>query len=170
MAATGERTVRRATGGEASGGAFAVRDAVPGDLEAVVAIEAASFSNPWSVRSFRALLGRSNTFIPVAESEEEGILGYAVFWWAAVQGELANLAVREEHRGRGIGSALLTRVQDHARSVGVESLFLEVRISNQAARHLYSNRGFREVAVRRDYYRKPREDALILVKALGEES
>ena len=103
----------------------------------------------------------------MAEDPLDGVVAYAVFWWVLDQGELANLAVKEQHQGRGLGSALLQRVVDHARAQGVESLFLEVRISNETAHQLYLSRGFTQVAVRKDYYQGPREDARILVLRLG---
>jgi ribosomal-protein-alanine N-acetyltransferase len=102
----------------------------------------------------------------VAEDVEMGVVGYAVVWWVMDQGELANLAVAEGLRGRGIGSVLLDRVLADVRERGVETLFLEVRVSNDSAFRLYLSRGFIQVAVRKDYYRRPREDARILLKDL----
>ena len=89
-----------------------------------------------------------------------------MIWWVLDQGELANLAVKESYRGRGLGSALLEQAMAEARDHQVESLFLEVRESNRTAQNLYLARGFVQVAVRRDYYRNPREDALVLLKTL----
>lgn len=149
-----------------SGKSFLIRRARAEDVDAVAAIEAAAFSNPWHPHTFRSLIHQNRALITVAEAPWGEILGYSVAWWVMEQGELANLAVKEEHRGRGIGAALLDRVLLDLQEAGVESLFLEVRMSNQGALALYRSRGFTQVALRRDYYRNPREDARILVRGL----
>ncbi|HZD04918.1 MAG TPA: ribosomal protein S18-alanine N-acetyltransferase, partial [Longimicrobiales bacterium] len=95
-----------------------------------------------------------------------GVVGYAVLWWVQAHGELANLAVRREHRGRGFGSRLLDRVLERARELGIRNLYLEVRVSNERAVGLYERRGFLEIGRRRDYYQRPREDARVLLKRL----
>ena len=147
---------------------FQIRPAVLADVDAVAAIEAAAFSNPWHPQTIRSLVAQGRARILVGEDPSEGIVGYAVIWWALDQGELANLAVKEEYRGRGLGAALLERAMAEARAHQVESLFLEVRESNRKAQNLYLARGFIQVAVRRDYYRNPREDALVLLKRLDD--
>jgi ribosomal-protein-alanine N-acetyltransferase len=147
---------------------FRIRPAVLADVDAVAAIEAAAFSNPWHPQTIRSLVAQGRARILVGEDPSEGIVGYAVIWWALDQGELANLAVKEEYRGRGLGAALLERAMAEARAHQVESLFLEVRESNRKAQNLYLARGFIQVAVRRDYYRNPREDALVLLKRLDD--
>ena len=166
--ATTEERVPGLAGPEGEDGRPSVRlrEATVDDVEAIAQIEAASFSNPWHTDTFRSFIRKGRGYIPVAEDHEAGVVGYAVFWWVMDQGELANVAVRKEHQGRGIGSALLDRVMEYAREKGVETLFLEVRVSNQRARGMYLARGFEQVAVRKDYYQKPREDALILLRKL----
>ena len=106
----------------------------------------------------------------VAEDPDSGVVGHAVFWWVLDQAELANLAVDPAARRRGIGAALLDRVLVEARELGVASVFLEVRWSNEAAHHLYLTRGFMQVAVRRGYYRSPPEDARVLVRFIAADS
>jgi [ribosomal protein S18]-alanine N-acetyltransferase len=102
----------------------------------------------------------------VAEDPEDGVVGYAVSWWVLDEAELANLAVREDHRGCGVGSALLDRLLDEIRALEVDRVFLEVRISNERAHGLYLKRGFTQIGVRKGYYQNPREDARILVKRI----
>ena len=168
--ATAERRARiEAADGDTPGNLVTIRDATLADVETIAAIEKASFANPWLPQTFRSLVEQGRAYLPVAEDLETGVIGYAVFWWALDQGELANVAVRGDHQGRGIGAALLDRVIDHAREQGVESLFLEVRVSNESAHGLYLSRGFTQIAVRKGYYQKPREDARILVKQLNED-
>lgn len=142
--------------------------AVPADVPSISRIESELYSNPWQPDTFASLLRRDGVKFLVAE-EDEGVVGYAVLWWVLDQGELANLAVQEPSQGRGIGTELLDQVVSHAEAVGVESLFLEVRMSNDKAYRLYSHRGFKQVSVREGYYQNPREDARILVKFLPAE-
>jgi ribosomal-protein-alanine N-acetyltransferase len=153
------------------------------DLDGVARIEVASFSTPWSRETFENLLhaDRVVTLVAVAEDDrspsaasshapgEVTVAGYAVFWWVADQGELANLAVDAGRRRLGIGAALLDRALDEARSAGVGEVFLEVRRSNRAAGALYDSRGFRTVGYRRGYYTRPREDARIMMKRIDRE-
>jgi ribosomal-protein-alanine N-acetyltransferase len=138
------------------------------DVPAIAAIERRVFSDPWSERSFRDVLAHpAMYFVCVRESKAddyagECVRGYVVAWFAGGQGEIANLAVEESARGRGLGSALLDAALDEARGHGTEEVFLEVRSSNVRARELYQSRGFVEVGRRRRYYRRPVEDAIIL--------
>lgn len=166
MATAEERVRGREDGGSPRPAAILIRPATEEDVDAVAAIEARSFSNPWHPQTFRSLISQGRAHILVAEGPELGVVGYAVAWWVLDQGELANLAVTEGLQGMGVGSALLDRLLTDATAGGVKSLFLEVRMSNTRAQDLYLSRGFTQVAVREDYYRNPREDARILVKRL----
>ena len=144
-----------------------VRPMLEADLASVTAIETASFTTPWKVTTFRTLLDRSGAVLRVLETPTLRVGGYAVLWCILDQGELANIAIAPELRNRGLGAFLLDRMMAEARERGVESLYLEVRVSNFRARAMYGSRGFEEIGVRRDYYDKPREDARILVKRLN---
>ena len=138
------------------------------DITTIAAIEQRSFSDPWSERSFRDVLAHSRMYFAcVREGEADGrasprVLGYVVAWFASGQGEIANLAVDPDARGKGVGSALLDAALEQGKRQGAEEVFLEVRSSNRAARQLYESRGFSEVGRRRRYYRFPVEDAVIL--------
>lgn len=141
---------------------FRVRGAGPLDLERILAVERASFSAPWSLASFQALLDREDVFLLVLETEEGRRVGHGVLWWVHEEGEVANLAVDPEWRGRGGGGRILDALLGRARTVGVERVFLEVRVSNRAAASLYASRGFRPIGFRRNYYTRPREDARVM--------
>lgn len=153
--------------------ALRIRAMRAGDLSEVLDIEAASFSVPWSERTFRGLLGRPNAALLVAEEEGAGgprhasrLLGYAVVWMAGREAELGDLAVRVEARRRGVGSALLTAGLEAAARAGAARIFLEVREGNLAARRLYERAGFEVVGIRPGYYARPVEDALVMRRAL----
>jgi ribosomal-protein-alanine N-acetyltransferase len=165
--ATAEERMEKERAAMSSGGLpVLIRRATLADVESISAIELRAFSNPWHPLTFSSLISQGRARVLVAEGPEAEVIGYAVLWWVLEQGELANLAVSEEFRGRGVGSALLDRALRDAEANHVESLFLEVRFSNDPAFHLYRSRGFTQVAVRRDYYRRPREDARVLLKQL----
>ena len=140
----------------------------PADVEAILAIEQRSFSDPWSESSFRDLLNHPRIYFACArerlpeEGSGEKVVGYVVAWFAAGEGEIANLAVGPASRGRGIGAVLLDAALAEGRRLGATEMFLEVRSTNVRARQLYESRGFAEVGRRRNYYRRPTEDAVIL--------
>ena len=143
-----------------------VRRMEDSDVEQVGAIESASFTTPWQPATFRALLGRPGAHLRVLEVPPLTVAGYAVLWCIQGQAELANIAVARQLRDCCFGGYLLDRVTEEACTLGVESLYLEVRVSNARARAMYASRGFREIGVLRDYYEKPREDARLLMKQL----
>ncbi len=133
------------------------------DLEAVIAIEAASFTNPWTRDMYLAELGNVGvSFFYVARDAAGVIVGFCSVWRVMDELHINNLAVDPIHRRRGIGAALLTFVLGEAEKLGVRRATLEVRPSNEPARQLYARHGFAAAGVRRAYYTNPVEDALIL--------
>jgi len=163
-------------GGEAT---LYLRPATESDVAAVHRIETISFSDPWTRSSFASLLGNLSVLFLVADvttepphSEGRGargeVAGYVVAWVAADEAEIANVAVAPTLRGHGIGARLLDATLLEVRGRGAAAVYLEVRESNAAARALYASRGFVEVGRRRNYYRRPQEDALVLRRELVE--
>lgn len=140
-----------------------IRRAEFSDLRDVLRIERTSFALPWSESAFRALMGRPEAVVLVAEGEA-GVVGYAAVWLAADEAELGDLAVDPAVRRRGVGRALLDAALREARGRGARTLYLQVRESNDAARRLYEGAGFRRVGRRARYYRSPVEDGLILAR------
>jgi ribosomal-protein-alanine N-acetyltransferase len=136
------------------------------DIAEIVAIERAAFSDPWSAQSFREALEHPAVYFACARSDAGGVLGYVVAWFVADEGEIANLAVAPSEWGGGIGGALLDSALDEAKSRDVARVFLEVRDSNERARRLYRSSQFEEIGRRRDYYRRPVEDAIVLRRTL----
>lgn len=170
----GERRAAMERPSERRRHAVEVRPARPADLEAVVDIERGAFSDPWHREAFAAALARPEVFFRVAVAGGAAggaptggiaagtVVGYVLAWFVVEEGEVANIAVRPECRGRGVGASLLDATLDAARRRGTTAMFLEVRASNEPAQSLYASRGFRQVGRRRAYYRSPVEDALLL--------
>ena len=172
-----ERLTSRPSGApEAEPPAPVVRRMRLSDVRTVVALEEEAFSTPWARETFASLLERPAAELWVLEEhpsqEPQGdqpgsrVVGYAVVWCILDQGEVANIAVAPTCRGRGWGRLLLDRMMRVAAGRGVRSLYLEVRISNHAARGLYAAAGFEQVGRRPRYYQDPVEDALVLRASL----
>lgn len=136
------------------------------DLAAVIQIETAAYPQPWSEAIFRDCL-KADCHCTLYEREGE-LVGYSVMSMAAGEAHVLNLCIRPECQGEGLGRAVLEQVLMVAGSRHTGTVFLEVRVSNLAARRLYESAGFNEIGQRFDYYpaAKGREDALVFAKAL----
>ena len=148
----------------AKGGArvpIVLRPARKADMDSVLAIEQASFADPWSRSAFVELLDDPRVAFLIADAADT-VRGYVVAWFVLDEGEIGNLAVPADARRQGVGALLLDGAIAAVCKSRVEALYLEVRASNAAARALYASRGFAEVGRRREYYRRPKEDALVL--------
>lgn len=148
-----------------------VRMARPGDVDDMLVIEQASFSDPWSRYALSSSIALPVLLVRVAEVAPDAaspgrLAAYSIVSRAADEVELLNLAVSDWARGRGIGRKLVAQAEADAAGWGATALFLEVRESNFPARRLYESAGFRQVGRRKAYYRRPSEDALILRRTL----
>lgn len=133
------------------------------DLGGLIAVEEASFLNPWTREMYVAELQNPNvSYLFVAKDPEGHVVGFCGFWRVLDELHINNLAVLPECRRQGIASKILARVFDEGRRVGAGRATLEVRRSNEIARRLYERFGFTVAGVRRGYYRHPDEDALVL--------
>lgn len=133
------------------------------DLDAVVSIEKSSFSNPWTREMYlRELQNPDVSFLYVLREPAHGIVAFCSFWLILDEIHINNLAVRDDFRGRGVGTALLEFVMQAGANRGAARATLEVRRSNEPARRLYERLGFEVAATRPNYYVSPTEDALIL--------
>ena len=138
-----------------------IRDFDPADLNNIVEmLSSIPEAAPWSADDF--LLASQRGFgLRVAE-EEGAVCGLVAFRMIRDEAELLNLAVDAGQRRRGIGARLLGEVITACKAAGVKKIFLEVRESNRGARDFYLRMGFTEAGRRRQYYRDPPEDALVL--------
>lgn len=138
-----------------------VRNMTTADLEEVVRIEELSFSQPWSRQSFEDGLRRTENLFLVVE-EDGAVRGYVDMYCCMGEGEITNVAVSPESRGRGLSSALMEACLEKAKALAIERIVLEVRVSNEAAIHLYEKYGFEKLGIRKGFYDFPKEDAYIM--------
>lgn len=135
----------------------------PEDLSQVAEIEKQIFSVPWSEKAFKESVESENTIYIVAK-ENEKVLGYAGMYVSFEEGSITNIAVDIEVRRRGIGRKLIADILDKANERGVEKIFLEVRETNEPAIALYEKMGFEKNGIRKNFYEKPLENAIIMWK------
>ncbi len=137
--------------------------ASPADIDAILAIEEASFTNPWTRAMYLAELENPDvSYCFLAKDPGGAVAGFCSFWRVLDELHINNLAVSPAHRRRGVASALLMHILREGAALGATRATLEVRRSNEQARALYERFGFTVAGVRRGYYTNPREDALVL--------
>ena len=136
------------------------------DVEAVLLIERASFSAPWSRNAFiNEVTENKLAYYAVAELEGT-IVGFAGVWLIVDEGHITNIAVAPYYRGRQIGKRILEKLLQELRDRSIRRATLEVRASNKAAINLYQSYGFITLGRRPGYYTDNGEDALIMWKDL----
>ena len=136
------------------------------DLADVAHLEKELYAFPWSIGNFRDSVTAGYDCWVIAHGE--AVVGYAVLMIALDEAHLLNIAVAPEWQNQGLGRAFLGHMIHVARDAACQIVYLEVRPSNLAARHLYRKMGFQQIAIRPEYYPAPsgREDALFLGLAL----
>jgi ribosomal-protein-alanine N-acetyltransferase len=148
-------------------GAIRIRVASPADLPDLCEIERACFALPWSEESLRHDLEDHPEARYLAACSPEGtLIGYAAYWQAINEGMITNIAVTPAWQGRGIGRRLLASLISLAMDENLDSMVLEVRSGNLAARRMYESAGFSAVGLRHGYYEDNGEDAIIMLKKL----
>ena len=139
------------------------------DLPQVAEIEKATFPSPWPLSSFRQCLEFGYCCRVLAQGSL--VQAYSIMAVEVDNAHILNLCVMPEFRQQGEGRRMLDHLLELARAAHVKDIFLEVRVSNHPAVHLYQSADFVQIGIREDYYpsEKGREDALILVKRLSPE-
>lgn len=141
------------------------REMLVEDLDQVVDIEQNLFSVPWTKEGFLTYLMKKDTMFFVVE-EKERILGYCSMMTVLDEGDILNVAVRSDRQKEGIGQFLVDSMLHMAEMQGIRLVHLEVRQGNGTARRLYQRLGFKEDGLRRDYYEKPVENAVLMTKTM----
>jgi ribosomal-protein-alanine N-acetyltransferase len=135
------------------------------DLEDVVKMENEAFSDPWSYDSFKSDLENEKSW-PIVALHNDTIVGYSTLYIVAGELQIGNFAVATLFRRQGIGKKMMDEILKIALERGCDSIYLEVRESNEPAQALYHSFGFEAVGRRMGYYRNPRENAILMAKEL----
>ncbi len=130
-------------------------------LAKIVELEQAIFSLPWSIDSFRSEMESPDSHFTAAILNGE-VVGFCVLHIFGDEGEIFNIAVSKEYRGKKIGDILLSEALGFADGRNMSRIFLEVRKSNLPAIGLYTKHGFEILGIRKNYYDEPTEDAIIM--------
>jgi len=140
-----------------------IRDMSGHDLPDVHALETICDPTPWSVNALRYEVDNKESILKVAVQDDK-IIGYVCIRTLLDITHVMKLSVHPEHRANGVGSALLiySLKQLRVNKPDVNSVTLEVRESNSAATNLYKNFGFRKTGSRRNYYKNPSENGIIM--------
>ena len=138
------------------------------DLDAVAALEAICFTNPWTREMLeKQIRGSDVARVYVLRDPARTIVAFCTCWVIVDELHINTIAVAPDRRRGGLARALMERVMGEAVGAGCSAATLEVRASNLPARRLYAALGFTEAGVRRLYYTQPEEDAIILWRGLG---
>ncbi len=140
-----------------------VREMEIDDLEAVYRIERQNSSMPWDKNGLLSFLIRDGSVFLVAEDNGR-IIGFAGLVSVADESDLINISVAPDRRREGAAEMLLNGIISGAQKLDVKKIYLEVRISNEPAIMLYRKFGFTDIGIRKNYYEKPVEDAIVMEK------
>ncbi|TFD93688.1 ribosomal-protein-alanine N-acetyltransferase [Jeotgalibacillus sp. R-1-5s-1] len=139
------------------------------DIDAVLKVEEASFSSPWSREAFENEM-TINQFAKYLLLEVDGeVAGYCGVWLIMDEAHITNVAVVPELRGQKLGEKMMRQIMDILKESGATLLTLEVRVSNEIAQSLYRKLGFSNGGIRRNYYSDNGEDAQVMWVNLNDE-
>ena len=144
---------------------YSIHPMLERDLIDVVEIEETSGLNRWGYDAYRReLFTNPNSIMMVARNLVPGpaVIGFFAGWIVEDELHVNNVASHRDYRRIGVGRSLMEAAIDEARLRGGAQVVLEVRASNEAAQVLYRELGFSFIGRRRDYYRLPTEDALVM--------
>ncbi len=133
------------------------------DVDAVAAIEQATFARPWSRESFRQEIERNRAARYLVAEKDGNVIGYAGAWIIIDESHITNIAVAEDEQGKGVGRKLTEALMQYISNLGAAYATLEVRVSNERAQNLYKSLGFVSVGKRKRYYEDNGEDAFLMV-------
>ena len=139
-----------------------IRKMTPEDVPAVAALERVCFSEPWSENAYLHTLADENALYLTAETSDGEIVGMCGLLDILGEGDISNVAVAEPFRRQKIAERMMGELLRQGKERGITAFTLEVRASGEAAIRLYEKFGFVSEGRRKNFYEKPREDALIM--------
>lgn len=119
----------------------------------------------WSEDGYLNELANTDSRCIVAEFDSE-IVGFAVMRLIVIEdlAHLLNIAVSDSHRGTGVGQLLLSSLISESERHGIQKIYLEVRKENQSARRFYLKNNFKEIALSKNFYSSPPDDAVVMIR------
>jgi len=132
------------------------------DIDDVLKVEAASFTEPWPKEIFHQEIKNNDYAYYFVVQLDNRIIGYAGMWFVIDDAQITNIAILPEYRGKKIGEKLFEYTCQQAMKMGVKRLSLEVRMSNVIAQNLYKKFGFVPGGIRKNYYTDNQEDAIVM--------
>lgn len=133
-------------------------------IDELVELEKSCFSSPWTKQMFLGDIQSQQTCYFGAFDENGNLVGYAGMWLSVDEGQITNVAVHPDYRRKGIAHSLVINLVQVCKRKGLASITLEVRESNINAISLYRKLGFLDVGLRKNYYKNPGENALLMTK------
>ena len=143
---------------------YAICDVGAAHIPQIEALEQQCFSVPWTVQQLESQLKDQQHEFIAALAPDDTVLGYVGLMYVLDEGYISNVAVSPEHRRQGIADNLIDHLCTICEAHGLSFVSLEVRAGNAPAVALYEKHGFHRVGLRKNYYERPREDALIMTK------
>ncbi len=146
---------------------FKIRPAILSDEEIICENERLAYSIPWTEQSLRDCL--TGNYICYVMISDEQIIGHMIFQQVLDEVHLHNVCVIPDFQNKKLGHQWMDFLQDYSNEHQIKNIILEVRVSNLIAKKLYSQRGFREIGLRKEYYKveKGHEDALVMKARVG---
>ncbi len=145
---------------------FEIADVRLEHIDEIEALEKLCFSLPWSRQALISQMPDDMHIFIAAVGDDGRVLGYVGMMYVLDEGYISNVAVSPEHRRLGIADSLINSLVDRANEKDLSFVTLEVRKSNAPAIELYRKNGFSEVGLRKNYYTKPTEDAILMTRFL----
>ncbi len=136
-------------------------------IEEVYNIELDSFSIPWTKDDLIKEVTTNKLAIYVVAVDNDKVVGYGGMWHVVTEGHITNIAVSEEYRKKGVGTAILQELIKIGLEKEMIGITLEVRVNNQAAIRLYTKHDFKVEGLRKNYYSDTKEDAIIMWRVLN---
>jgi len=137
---------------------LSVKRMIIDDLDTIIHIENSVFLNPWSRASFENMLNYDSLVL----LQDETIVGYICCICVLDECSIANIAIAPTYQNKGYGKWLLTFIINSMKEQGINVFYLEARHSNERAITLYERIGFCRLAIRKNYYTNPQEDAIVM--------
>ncbi len=138
-----------------------ITDVEPQHLNEIQEIENACFSLPWHRSALEKQMCADNCVFLAALNDDEAVMGYIGLMYVLDEGYISNIAVSPQYRRHGVADALIDALIERTKDT-LAFMTLEVRESNHAAKYLYTKHGFETVGKRKNYYDRPKEDALLM--------